>query len=431
MNEPKQVFTEDLLDDYPTSPVPEHRTVGGIRIGLVNGALAFAVPGLVTGLELGGALGLQRSLYAFLIGGLLLAIMGSVTGIIGASCRLTSYMLIKFVFGRNGAKFVNIAFALALFGWFGVNVDLFSGAAEQVSLIYFGVSPEIWVLEIGAGILITASTIFGFRLINRLSAVFVPILFLVTVFLLYRGLEMGSNDQAVSLYDSSMTLGQGISAVVGSFIVAVVLMPDFTRFARSNKSAVVASFLPFLVLSSFVYIAAAVAGYAVAETDALTVMLALGLGFAAFSLLILSSWITSVINLYSCSLCLSSVFTPFAEWRIVVVSGIAGTLAASLNFLDSFASFLFGLSIIFAPIAGIYVIDFFVFRRRKPYDINELEAVQGFSFAALLAWMIGTGTAYLSYQSIIHLTSIEAVDSIMTAMASYLLLNSLNISSGK
>ena len=58
MTEPKQVFTEDLLDDYPTSPVPEHRTVGGIRIGLVNGALAFAVPGLVTGLELGVALGI-------------------------------------------------------------------------------------------------------------------------------------------------------------------------------------------------------------------------------------------------------------------------------------------------------------------------------------------------------------------------------------
>jgi len=290
MTEPKQVFSEDLLDDYPTSPVPDHRTVGGIRIGLVNGALAFAVPGLVTGLELGGALGLQRSLPAFLIGGLLLAIMGSITGIVGANCRLTSYMVIKFVFGRNGAKFVNVAFAFALFGWFGVNVDLFSGAAEEMSHKYFGFSPDIWVLEIAAGVLITASTVLGFRLINRLSALFVPVLFLVTVFLLYRGLESGANDLAVSLYDSSMTLGQGISAVVGSFIVAVVLMPDFTRFARSNKSVVVASFLPFLVLSTFVYIAAAVAGYAVAETDALAVMLALGLGFAAFSLLILSSW---------------------------------------------------------------------------------------------------------------------------------------------
>jgi len=231
MTEPKQVFTEDLLDDYPTSRVPEHRTVGGIRIGLINGALAFAVPGLVTGFELGGALGLQRSLYAFLIGGLLLAVMGTVTGIIGASCRLTSYMLIKFIFGNNGAKFVNITFALALFGWFGVNVDLFSGAAELAIRNYFGNSPPIWVLEIGAGILITASTVLGFRLINRLSAVFVPILFLVTVYLLYRGLEMGANDQAVALYDSSMTLGQGISAVVGSFSPTSSIQPHFKLFS--------------------------------------------------------------------------------------------------------------------------------------------------------------------------------------------------------
>jgi len=114
----------------------------------------------------------------------------------------------------------------------------------------------------------------------------------------------------------------------------------------------------------------------------------------------------------------------------VVISGVAGTFAASLNFLDSFAGFLFGLSIIFAPIAGIYVIDFFVFRCRLPYDIAELETVQSFSIAALVAWIIGTGIAYLSYQSIIHLTSIEAIDSIMAAMLSYFLLGSLKRRSG-
>ena len=419
VNETDQVFSEEMLEDYPTSPVPDHRTVGGIRIGMVNGSLAFAVPGLITGLELGGSLGIKRSLIAFLIGGLFLAVVGSVTGIVGAANRLTSYMLIKFVFGRNGAKLVNVAFAIALFGWFGVNTDLFSGAAAELSYQLFSVTPEIWALEIGAGILITASTLLGFRLLNRMSAVFVPILFVVIVFLLLRGLNAGSNDLSSTLFDSSMTLGQGISAVVGSFIVAVVLMPDFTRFAKSSGSAVIASFLPFLLLSTFVYIAAAIAGNAVAETDALGVMLALGMGFAAFSLLILSSWITGVINLYSCSLCLNSVFPGYAEWRIVVASGIAGTIAASFDLLDSFTGFLFSLAIIFAPICGIYATDFFIFRRSKAYDIAELESVRSISIEALLAWAIGTTTAYLSYKSVFQLTSIEAADSIIAATLSY------------
>lgn len=422
MNDADPVFSEDMLDDYPTSPVPDHRTVGGIRIGMVNGSLAFAVPGLVTGLELGGSLGINRSLIAFLLGGIFLAVVGSITGIVGAANRLTSYMLIKFVFGRNGAKLVNVAFAVALFGWFGVNTDLFSGAAAELSLQLFGVIPAVWALEIGAGILITASTLLGFRLLNRMSAVFVPVLFVVIVFLLIRGLDAGTNGLAATLFDSSMTLGQGISAVVGSFIVAVVLMPDFTRFARSKRSAVTASFLPFLFLSTFVYVAAAIAGSAVAESDALAVMLALGMGFAAFSLLVLSSWIAGVINLYSCSLCLNSVFTGYAEWRIVVASGIAGTIAASFNLLESFTTFLFSLAIIFAPICGVYVTDFFVFRRGKAYDIAELESVRSVSVEALLAWAIGTGTAFLSYKSIFQLTSIEAADSIIVASLSYYLM---------
>mgnify|MGYP000477343542 FL=1 len=64
--------TNELFDDYATEAVPEDKTVSGFRIGMINGNLAFAVPGLLTGLEVGTSLGFQQSVLAFLVGGVLL-----------------------------------------------------------------------------------------------------------------------------------------------------------------------------------------------------------------------------------------------------------------------------------------------------------------------------------------------------------------------
>ena len=108
---------DDLFEDYATTPVPQNKSVGGVRIGMINGGLAFAVPGLITGLEIGKALGLTQSIYAFLLGGLILSILGTVTGLVGMHNRLTSCMTMKFVFGHVGANLLSFAFVISLFSF--------------------------------------------------------------------------------------------------------------------------------------------------------------------------------------------------------------------------------------------------------------------------------------------------------------------------
>ena len=60
----------------------------------------------------------------------MLTIIGCITGSIGARTRLSSYMLVRIAFGDRGASLVNLAFALSLLGWFGVNIDLFGVDTE-------------------------------------------------------------------------------------------------------------------------------------------------------------------------------------------------------------------------------------------------------------------------------------------------------------
>ncbi|TLU64155.1 cytosine permease [Thalassotalea litorea] len=409
-------------NDYATQPVQKSDTVNGFKIAMINGSLAFSVPGLITGIEVGNAIGFQDSLIAFLIGGLFLAILGAITGIVGRQNRLTSCMTLKFVFGRNGADIISALFVLALLGWYGINLDLFSASLSELSWQLFSYTPDIIALEIVIGMVITFTTIFGFRMIEKISNWLVPVFIILLLYLLFQSLMTIDWQNIAPGVAASMSLSEAIAIVVGSFIVSVVLMPDFTRFARTNKDAVTASVLPFLGISSFVYIVSAIAGLAAASNDVLAVMLTLGLGSAALFLLIASSWITNVVNLYSAALGTNAIVNKWQEKTIIIAMGVIGTIVASMNLLDRFTDFLFGLSVVFTPVAAIYIIDFFVIRAKKLYSISDLDQTARFSFAALSAWLLGIAMAISVNSNYFTITTFEVVDALLIAALAYMVL---------
>jgi cytosine permease len=412
----------DFLDDYATTRVPEDRTVSGVRIGMINGALCFALPGLVAGVQIGGSLGLARGIKVFLIGGLFLSVIGTIVGIIGVRNRVSSYMLTQFMFGRAGAVFMNFAIAVALLGWYGVNMDLLGATVQLICEQLFAISPPAWAVEVFAGIVMTVTAIFGFRLLNQAASYAVPFLFLLTLYIGIKSLAAFNGDLQLAVAGSPpMTDGEEVTAVAGGFIVSAVLMSDFSRFARADTDAATAAFLPFLGLSSFAYIAAALAAIVFQESDILLVMLALGLGIGALALIFVSAWITNVVNLYSCSLSLSAVFKQQEQWHLTVVAGILATGAALMNILDAYTSFLFGLSIIFAPIGGIFIVEFYVLRNMQPYELDT-ELNGPFRPAAAFAWAVGTGMAMLANNSVVTLTGFEVADALLSAGVAYLVL---------
>ncbi len=416
----QQEFTVNS-QDYATTKVPESATTGGLSIGMINGSLAFSVPGLITGVEVGNALGLLHSIHAFLIGGLILSILGAFTGIVGAKNRYTSCITLKFVFGEYGAALISTLFVFALLGWYSVNLDLFSTSLQQLSKQTIDVELSLSLVEALIGVLITIATIWGFNLIEKLSNYLVPIMVMVLFYMLYQSISF---DFVIAepTQSTPMSFGEAVSIIVGSFIVSVVLMPDFSRFAKTSRDAITASFLPFLGISSFVYVISAIAGVAVSNDDILSIMLMLGLGYLAFFLLISASFITNVVNLYSAALGANAINMKWKKRNLVIVLGIAGTVVASFNLLDNFTDFLFSLSIVFTPVAAIYVVDYFFVRNQVAYQPHELERGNKVNIIALTAWGFGILSSLSVNQGFFTLTSIEVFDAIIISSAIYYLL---------
>ena len=153
---------------------------------MVTAVMVFGASSLSLGAQIGLSLGLRDSMIAFLLGGFFLSILAYIVGVIGVRSRLSSYVLIKIIFGKNGAILLNISLAIALLGWYGVSMDIFSASLNQLMRSILDINIPNYLIEITGGFLMTYSAIKGFKLLESLSTWITPLLIILTASLGYK-----------------------------------------------------------------------------------------------------------------------------------------------------------------------------------------------------------------------------------------------------
>lgn len=402
-------------DEFSTSPVPLNRSIPWWKIALTNVLFSICLPTLITGLDLGIASPRRYFVSGIVVGSLILTFIGILTSVLGSKTRLSSYMLARIAFGTYGSTLLNLAFALSLLGWFGVNINLFGDAMARLLAAMWGYTGPVWPVELLAGLLMTFTTLVGLRAINGLSVIVVPVLALVCVLMLLESLKHGSVGEILGhAPPSGMSFGDTVSSVVGGVIVGAVIMPDTCRFIEKPHGAVWTSILTYFVSGVAVTMIGGIAALATGKSEILDLMLYMGLGAGAFAIVLGGSWILNALNLYSVSLSIG-VAVPRSRREITtLVGGFAGTLVAFLKILDHFLTFLFYLSIVFVPIASIIVIDFFIIRPYA-YAGPAIHSIQRVEKSALIAWAAGACVAVLGSAGVLRLTGIAAVDAMLVS----------------
>lgn len=410
-------------NEFATEPVPEERTVGWVGVAFVSAMVSFSLPTFVAGVELFAVTANGNAIAAILTGGGILAVIGAITGAIGARTRLSSYLLARVAFGTTGAALVNVAFAISLLGWFGVNIDLFAATVLRMLTDVFGITAPGWIVELCAGIVMTVTTLYGFRTINWLSMVLTPVMMLVTALLFYKvicanaWLDLVSNNET-----SVLSFGDAVSSVVGGIIVGAVILPDITRFIRHWPGAAYTAFFSYFLVSTVVMIAGGLAADMLNNDDFLDVMIVMGLGWAAFAIIIAGSWVLNTLNLYSTTLSIEATWPNLPNRASVIVLGVVGTLAAFLNILDVFLDFLFYLAIVFVPVAGVIAVDY-LWIRRNAYHGGFGQGAPSVSVPAIASWVLGAALALLGAQGYVSLSGIAALDAMFASAIAYAVLS--------
>ena len=414
-------MSDSAIAQYANEPVPEHLTVNWWRVALIVSSFSVALPAFLNGAQTSLALGFGDAVLASVLAGLILATCGSLTSIISVRTRLTTYLLIQRSFGLFGAALVNIVIALTLFGWFGVNASFFGSAMVAAVQQLWGVPGHFGTYVIVGSILMTASTVFGFKTLEKLALVAVPVLGLVLALVCLTAVSKHGIVVAPSDHPPvPMSFGIALSALVGGNMVTVATMPDLARYIKSSRGSVLSMALSFPIATPVMMIAASLPALATGQTDIMKLVIDFGLGVPALAAMVLSIWVINASNLYSAGLSLAATFPSVRTWVFVLIGGVCGTTFALMGIIESFIPFLLFLGVIVPPIAAIFVIDgFFLFRGVDA--AASIQSLPKLRWPAVATWIASVGIVLAASWRGLSLTGVPMFDATIVAAVFYLI----------
>ncbi|MDG1905400.1 MAG: cytosine permease [Arenicella sp.] len=422
----KKTTLLSLLKEPTDRPVEDEKSVGWLNITLIKVGVFISLPGFVTGVKVGNAVGFYESIYAFLIAGIILGCLASFCGTVGSKTKLSTYMITQYAFGTRGALLINIIIAISLFGWFGINTALF-GSAVLTAVGGAGSEAQIAYSVVG-GLLMVATAVFGFKALDKVSQLAVPLLFAGLFILVYVSVSKIGMTKIVAPVPNSMSLGNAISAVVGGSVIGTVIFPDICRYARTFKHGVIAAILTFTVAKPIILMTSAVPSLATGHRDIMEILNSLNLGVMALAIVVFTTWTSNNGNLYGASLSLSTIFKQFKYWQLVLISGTVGTLLAVFGVMEHFIPFLHLLGISIPPVAGIYIVHFYILNGGV-YNEQMLRSNPPINLDAIFAWCTACVLAYCTLKGYFSLTTVPAMDALLTAGVSFFVLSKIGFSS--
>ena len=410
-----------IFEDYANSPVPAEKTIGWAGLALVVIAIFVSLPAYIQGIQLGYDLGFYKSLAAFVAGSAILAVVGALCAYVGARTRLSTYMLTRYAFGIRGGVAVNLVFAITIFGWFGVVVAEFSKAVySSLALLDLPRVENLTLYDAIGSALMVATAIFGFKGLNKLSNLLTPLLLLSVGAIIYLAIDMAGFAAIAAPRPQQIDFGVAVSSVVGAMIVAMVIFPDYSRYARSPRQAIIGVIVSNALFPVF-FTAAAMSALASGESELVKVIVAMGLGLAGLFMIVFAAWTTNAANLYVTTLSLSTVVKGQPSWKLTIVCGLLGFLVAVAGLSNHLIPFLLVLGVALPPVGAIYVVDYLVLSKLS-YEEKDLAQFASIRWPAFVTWGLASIFGFTSAQGIVSLTNIPTIDSILVAATAYYIL---------
>jgi len=411
-----------MAEDYADAAVPDGATVHGLQIALVITGIGATLPMFTLGTQIAAAQGLKMTAgIAFLACGMV-GVLALFTSIAGARCRLSTYQILAFSFGTRGAQLVNMLLAVMLIGWFATVADMLGAAVQQASAALFGLAWPKWPYTLAALVLMTLTGIFGFHVMERFVRVTVPLLTALMGYVVW--LSVSHHGLAPALAHAgnhSLSGVDALSSVIGAIILTAVLAPDLARYARNDRQAMLSALgvvLGFPAMLLLAAIPAAIYG----KHDLMDVMTLLQIPGIAIVVLVVSTWTSNTANLYSATLTLATLFRRSSTLRLGLGGALVALVAAIAGIADYFIPLLIGLGIVSAPLAGVYLVDFFVLRERV-YAAGGAGGLPAIRTSALAAWLLGSAVGLVETYAGHALTGVPAVDSILITALAQVLMN--------
>ncbi|TCL04552.1 cytosine permease [Sodalis ligni] len=412
------------FEKYIISRVPPECRLSFLGIALVHAGMLTALDQFMLGALLGHSMTMADAFIAITIASLIFGALTFALGYAGMKEGLPGTVLARWCgFGRIGSVLVSIVIAVSLLGWFGVQNAVFARGTNHAlnGVPGFGLSAAV------SGIFLTFLVAFGIKALKITASIAVPLFITVITFISFHILShqclmtaAGSTPQGETL-----SVPDAITIIMGGCIVAALMTPDITRYAK--KSTHVLSMTLFTILAGeYLINGLAIILSRVLNTEDVVTIMAEATGGIGLLAVVFSTLRVNDLNLYSSSLGIANTFSVLTGKKanyttITIIIGLMGTMLSLLGILERFADFLMLLGIVFPPIVSVMVVGYFMVKQntkrfailRQNNTSPEDTDTPLIGWAAILACITG------SLAGTVNSIGIPSINSLLIAGVAY------------
>ena len=420
-------YNEDIAPTRATQRTWTKWNVAALWVGMAICVPTYTLGGVLTSYF---GLSVTEALWTILIANIVVLIPLTLNAYPGTRFGIPCPVVLRASFGIVGSNVPALIRAVVACGWFGVQT-LFGGIA--IHLLFSALFPG-WAALGGKGEVIgffifwVANiwvVIRGSESIKHLETAAAPLLLIVAIGLVFWALPKVSIGEVLATPanrpEGAPFIGYfmaGLTAMVGFWATLSLNIPDFSRFARSQRSQIVGQIigLPltmFLFSGLGVLLTSASVGL-VGETISDPINL---IGHIDNTLWVVLSMLMIILATISTNTA-ANIVSPtnsfqniapkyISEAKGVLVTGVIGILLMSwellkkMGWLDSdvsleslYSNWLIGYSSLLGPIAGIMIVDYFLVRKQH-YVLPDLYRDGGvypaWNIAGLIAFLVPVG----------------------------------------
>jgi len=382
---------------------------------------------LASGMIAGG-MNWKQALFTVFLGNVLVLIPMLLNAHAGARYGIPFPVFARASFGVLGANIPAILRALVACGWFGIQTWI---GGEAINAMIVALAPSWASFHSGPAVsfvlfwLLNVLVILrGIETIRFLQGISAPFLLLIGFALLLwahqkaggLGPMLATPSKFQSFPEFFRFFIPSLTSVVGFWATVSLNIPDFTRYARSQRDQMVGQALGLpatMTFYSFIGIAVTSATMIIfgqAIWDPVKVLARLGNPWAVVLAMIALLMATLNVNVAANVVSPANDFSNLSPRRISfrtggLITAAMGIVMQPWKLLASYGSYIFtwlvGYSGFLGPIAGVLICDYFVVRKKflaaeDLYDRGgRYEYSRGFHWSAIAALAAGIGVAFI------------------------------------
>lgn len=360
-----------------------------------------SVPSLLIGSALIASLNFQNTLLAGFIGFCAVVFLMSLISLIAVKEQKASVPISESSFGTKGsALIVGLVIGISTLGWFAIQTNIAGASFSKILKESAGVDIPSWISSLFWGVVMFLTAVFGFKYLKWLNYVAVPAIVSLLVYAMVVTFRNYGIDDILSYKpQAEMHLLEAIGLVIGFISVSIVVCPDYNRFAASKKDALLGSLMGILPSALSLLAIGAILAITQGTYDIVEIFSSLGYPIFAMTILILATWTSNVMNIYSSGLAFNTILKlkESSRPKTTIIVGLLGLVLAAAGIVDYFLDFITVLTITVTPIAGIVISDYYLaktFNGETPSAFNW-RGIATWALCAAGMLLLDTDTKYI------------------------------------